>query len=263
MRLSDHAVALDHEPSRAAWIPAGAWRRHDPLTRLACTAIDRLQQRERLGPDTALVLTTSYGAVHATKRFVDSMLSYGDKGASPTPFTASVHNGSAGAIGQLLDLHGPCTTLSQGGTGCLAALRWAQLQLDAGRCDTVLLLAGECHSPWSSQVVSELSPSRWPIGSGMSATVLRASGPGRVLRSGEHPAPRCLDGGGLGSSEARLARDAAAQQQLRSCAGDLLGAWWPTATLAALPALLAADEAIQLRERDGLDHLAWWCGPAV
>lgn len=261
MRLIATAVARPEDPQqRPGWVAAGAWRRCDALTRLACCALERLPRRSDCDAATGLVVTTSYGAVQATQRFVDSIAAYGDDGASPTPFTTSVHNGSAGAIGQLLGLQGPCTTLAQGGTGCLAALRWAWLQLRAGRCPRVLVLAGEAHNAWSERVVGRLSACPWPIGSGCSAWLLAAEDPtGRELRLGEHPAERCLDGGGLGPAERALAAAARAAGQQRLRAPDRLGAWWPTATLAALP----GDPApIQLREREGLASLACWLGPA-
>lgn len=262
MRLSaHHAVVGAAAVARPAWVPAGAWRRCDPLTRLACAALEGLD-RSALQPDTAVVVTTSYGAVHATLRFVDSIAEHGDAGASPTPFTSSVHNGTAGTVGQLLGLRGPCTTLAQGGTGCLAALRWAWLTLRAGRCDRVLVLAGEAHNDWSRRTVAASSSAPWPIADVCSASLITRDGPGRELRPGEHPATRCLDGAALGAAEAHLARAADTAGQRRHRAPDVLGAWAPTGTLAALAHERDHEpEALQLRERDGTASLAWWLGP--
>ncbi len=85
-------------------------------------------------------------------------------------------------------------------------------------------------------MVGALTPLPWPIGDGCAALLLGADGPGRFIRMGSQSSGRVLDGGGVGSAERSLARAASDQRRLRSA--DLLGSWWPTGTLAALPQLL-------------------------
>ena len=257
MRLIAHAATLGNNATRPDWIGAGAWRRLDPLTRLACVTVADLREHLHAGDQVALCCATSYGAIASTITFVDSIATYGDAGASPTPFTTSVHNGTAGALGELLQLTGPSATLSQGSTSCLAALRWAEMQLQAGRAEQVLVIAGECHNEWSEATVAALTPTEWPIASGVAAALLGNNG-ARELRSGEHPATQCLDGGGIASAEGRLAAAAIDQQRLR--APDVLGGWWPSCLLAALDRVNQA--ACQLRERDGGTALSYWLGPA-
>jgi len=263
MRLSRHAsdrgAALGARP---AWVPAGSWRRQDPLARRCCALLDPLLHDGALPDTCAVVLATAYGSVAATQRFVDSIAEHGDAGASPSPFTASVHNAAAGAVSELLGLRGPSSTISQGACSGLAALRWAVGVLAAQRAPAVLLLCGEAHNAWSEAVVAELSAAPWPIGSGCAACLIEAGeGPGRPLRLGEYTAEHCLDGGGLGPAEARLARAAERAGQQRRRAPDQLGAWWPTATLAALE--LDADAALQLREREGDQQIAVHLGAAL
>jgi 3-oxoacyl-[acyl-carrier-protein] synthase III len=187
MRLSRYARAIPGHATEGdawpTWVPAGARRRFDPLTRLACAAVDRLlQQGGDLHPDTAVLVATSYGAVESTFKFAQSIAQFGDAGGSPTPFTTSVHNSCAAAIGELLRLRGPTTTISHGATGPLAALRFASRLVETGRAPAALVLTGERHNEWSRRVVAQLSGSRWPIGDGMVGCVVETGeGPGRRL----------------------------------------------------------------------------------
>jgi hypothetical protein len=245
-----------------AWVPAPQRRRQDPFTRLACAVVERLlAQGTALDPLTAVVVSTSYGAVESTLRFAGGIAQYGDGGASPTPFTTSVHNSCAAALGEFLHLHGPSTTISQGGTGGLAALRWASLLLSAGRAPAVLVVAGDRHNDWSHRVVTALSASPWPVADGVAALLLEpGAGPGRELRLGAHPARRTLDGGALAAAdELRLARAATGTE--RAIAPRLLGGWWPCCLLAALP--WPDAEALQLREAEDGQVLEAWLGPHV
>jgi hypothetical protein len=263
MRLSRHASIQDGAPPPwPAWVPLTARRRLDALNRLACATTEALLQqgaRLTLHPDTAVIVANSYGSVDSTLRFIGSINEHGDHNASPTPFTTSVHNSSAGVLGELLGLHGPSTTISQGGTGGLAALRWAHLMLAAGRAPAVLVVVGDRHVSWSRDIVSRLSGSPWPIGDGAAACLLEAAGAaGRELRLGRHPAERCLDGGALlVEDEGILAERALGQERVR--APDALGSWWPCCTLAALD--LADPRALQLREIEHQQLLEVWLGP--
>lgn len=246
MRLSRYARAIPGHATEGdawpSWVAAGARRRLDPLTRLAAAAVDRLlQQGGELPPDTAVLVATSYGAVESTFKFAQSLSAYGDAGGSPTPFTTSVHNSCAAAIGELLRLRGPTTTISQGATGPLAALRFAHRLVETGRAPAALVLAGERHNDWSRRVVAQLSGARWPIGDGMVGCVVEAGdGPGRVMSWDRAATGRCLTGGPLTDDETRwIGADPI-------IAADRLGAWWPGCGLAGLD--WARDSALFLRE---------------
>lgn len=249
MRLSRYARAIPGHATEGdawpSWVSAGARRRFDPLTRLACAAVDRLlQQGGELPPDTAVLVATSYGAVESTFKFAQSISAYGDAGGSPTPFTTSVHNSCAAAIGELLRLRGPTTTISQGATGPLAALRFAHRLVETGRAPAALVLAGERHNDWSRRVVAQLSGARWPIGDGMVGCVVEAGdGPGRTLSWDRATSGRCLTGGPLTDEEIRLL----GSDPL--VAADRLGVWWPGCGLAGLD--WSRDGALLLREIEG------------
>jgi hypothetical protein len=260
MRLSRYARAIPGHATEGdawpTWVSAGARRRLDPLTRLAAAAVDRLLlQGGELHPDTAVLVATSYGAVESTFKFAQSLSAYGDAGGSPTPFTTSVHNSCAAAIGELLRLRGPTTTISQGATGPLAALRFAHRLVETGRAPAALVLAGERHNDWSRRVVTTLSGAPWPIGDGMVGCVIEAGdGPGRALSLRAHSAGRCLTGGPLTAEEARLI---GAKSDL-IVAAERLGTWWPGCGLAGLE--WTTDGAVELSEVEGDRRESMWIG---
>ncbi len=212
-----------------------------------------------LPEDTAVIVANSYGSVDSTLRFIGSINSFGDAGASPTPFTTSVHNSSAGTLSELLGLHGPSTTISQGGTGGIATLRWAHLMLRSHRAPAVLAVVGDRHVSWSRDIVSRLSDCPWPIGDGACACLFEADqGPGREVRLGRHQARRCLDGGALLAEDEQVLSQLA-RGQVRLRAPDLLGSWWPCCTLCALP--WRDPDPVQLREIENQQLLEAWLGP--
>lgn len=245
MRLSRYARAFPGHATEGdtwpAWVPAGARRRLDPLTRLACATIERLlQQGGDLHPDTAVLVATSYGAVESTFKFAQSIAQFGDAGGSPTPFTTSVHNSCAAAVGELLRLRGPTTTISQGATGTIAALRFASRLVETDRAPAALVLAGERHNDWSRRVVAQLSGAPWPIGDGMVGVLIEpGDGTGRALAWPPTPTATSLTGGPLTAAETTAANSAL-------FAANRLGLWWPGCGLAGLawqddPALLLTE----------------------
>jgi hypothetical protein len=264
MRLSRYARALPGHATDGdawpSWVAAGQRRRLDPLTRLACAVVERLQfQGEPLPADTAVLVATSYGAVESTFKFAQSIAAYGDTGGSPTPFTTSVHNSCAGAIGELLQFRGPTTTVSQGATGPLAALRFAHRLVQTGRAPAALVLAGERHNDWSRRVVATLSGSKWPIGDGMVGVVVEpGEGRGRSvhLRQPENAAAQQRLCGGALILEEALALGNADDSLI--VAPDRLGAWWPGCGLAGLA--WTQDPAVTLCEVEGERCERLWLG---
>lgn len=259
-------VLGDTAPSpRPAWVPASRARRCDPLTLLACAAVDRLMEglidaHQPLHADAALVVGTAYGSVTSTLRFCDDQQAFGDGGGSPSAFTASVHNATAGTIGEWLGLHGPTSTISHGALSALAALRWGMLLLASGRAPEVLVIAADHHCPFTTQVIGDVTHHQWPIQGGAVALRLSTTGLGREIRLGEFPAPLAIDAGAPHAADERwLASSAHAHHQQRSTAPVVCGGWWPTAALAAAPWTDA--RALQFRAIDHAERMSLWLGP--
>lgn len=245
-RLAVTAVLVaDGTPPRPAWIPAMKARRLDPLTALACAAVDRLGTT--LSADAAVAVGTAWGNADATQRFIDGLREFGDAGGSPTAFTTSVHHNPAGTLGELLGLHGPVATISSGGISGLAALRWAWLQVAAGRAPEALVVAADQATDWVRHVVTTLAHGPHPVGGGATALLLRADGPGRRIAFVAGGIGPCCDAGGSDAAEESLfARRAGGR---RRSAAAMHGRWWPTAALAAAP--WDAPDAIDFHERSG------------
>jgi Beta-ketoacyl synthase, N-terminal domain len=237
MRLSRFARcipgdAVDHD-NWPTWVSAGSRRRLDPLVRMACAALERLQQQgDPLPQDSAVIVATAYGAVESTFRFATSMATYGDSGASPTPFTTSVHNSCAAALGELLHFRGPTSTISHGPAGPIIALRFASQLIASGRAPAAIVLAGERHNEWSRNVVGTLSQSPWPTGDGLIATVVEnGPGPGRELFFTPQPTDMVIDGGYFSSAEEATLNKICIT---RDSAPKFLSKWWPGCGLAAI-----------------------------
>jgi 3-oxoacyl-[acyl-carrier-protein] synthase II len=90
--------------------------------------------RQRMG----MIVATGYGACQTTFAFLDSFFDSGDQLSSPTHFSNSVHNAAAANISMVLDITGPCLTVSQFGMSVPSALLTAGIWLEEGRVDSVL-----------------------------------------------------------------------------------------------------------------------------
>lgn len=246
----------ERTPQRPPWIAAGMWRRFDPLTRWIISTLAQSglpaddDGRPHLSPDIALVHGTGWGSVHSTYRFAETMAAHGDGKASPTPFVSSIHSASAGALGELLGIHGPCTTVSQGDASCLAALRWADAMLVAGRAPAVLLVWADLHNPWSEHMVTALTDMPWKQGSGVAVALATADAGEREVCFGERPADHRL----VASADARQRVPPGARH-----AAEVLGAWWPSC-LAAAAAELDPTASCQWQEGSRSQVLTAWIG---
>lgn len=96
-----------------------------------CTACDPTR--------TGLVLASAFGPHVTTFAFLDDILDFGDASVSPTRFSNSVHNIAAGYISIALDLRGPSLTLTDFNDPFRTALQTAQVWLEQGICDDVLV----------------------------------------------------------------------------------------------------------------------------
>ncbi len=122
----------------------GGIRRADRFSKMAVLAavdavadsgINLNKKKSSLG----IIVSTAFGPHVTTFRFLDDILEYGDKNASPTIFSHSVHNAAASYITSVLESRGPTVTLTQFAFSFHQALILAQAWLCEERCEYVLV----------------------------------------------------------------------------------------------------------------------------
>lgn len=98
-----------------------------------------LEAPERVG----IIFSTAFGPHNTTFRFQDDIIDYGDAGVSPTIFSNSVHNAAVSYISRALGIKGPTWTITSFRDPFGQAVALAQAWLYEGRCDKVMLGAGD------------------------------------------------------------------------------------------------------------------------
>lgn len=120
----------------------------------------------------AVIVASGYGASATTFQFLDDVILQGDAFASPTQFSNSVHSSAASHITILLQIQGPCLTVTQFEMSTVAALMNAQTWLSEKRVDAVLLggvdeinpvLLYCYHRFWSDQVPVKMEPLNYDL----------------------------------------------------------------------------------------------------
>jgi 3-oxoacyl-[acyl-carrier-protein] synthase II len=188
--------------------PARALRQMDRCSRMAllcaCMALeDAGLVREALPPDTGIVLATGYGPATPTFSFLDSLLTHGERMASPLAFSHSVQNIPAASLALALNLTGPCLTLCQRDAPVTLGLLTARQWLAEGRTRFVLFTAVDEHTPLLAETTRAIvaeggnrrgSRAGLPLGEGAACFLLAAAdAPGkrgaiRDIRLGRGPA---------------------------------------------------------------------------
>lgn len=125
----------------------GEMRRADRFSKMATLAAydavaescTPLENPERVG----IIFATAFGPHTTTFSFLDDILNYGDVGVSPTIFSSSVHNAAVSYISNTLKIKGPTWTITRFRNPFYQALLLAQVWLEEGRCDQVLVGTGD------------------------------------------------------------------------------------------------------------------------
>lgn len=139
-----YAIAPEVLKDRAV---LGDMRRADRFSKMATLAASDavaqsgapLENSERVG----IIFATAFGPHNTTFGFLDEILTYGDAAVSPTVFSNSVHNAAVSYISNTLKLKGPTWTITSFHNPFEQALQMAQIWLEEGRCDQVLVGAGD------------------------------------------------------------------------------------------------------------------------
>ena len=98
-----------------------------------------LGDRTRIG----IIFGSGYGPLQTTFSFLDSLIDFGDKCASPTLFANSVHNSLASHVSILLKVQGPCLTVTCFEQTTFSVMTTAINWLREGTADYVLAGVGD------------------------------------------------------------------------------------------------------------------------
>ena len=159
------------------FVPPRKLRRINKYSQLAALAAClTLQDAGRNIPchcsDMAVIVASGYGASSTTFAFLDDIILEGDSLASPTQFSNSVHSSAASNVTILLQIKGPCLTVTQFEMSTIAALLNAQMWLQEEKVDAVLVggvdqinhvLVYCYHSFWGSEIPHEIMPLRYDL----------------------------------------------------------------------------------------------------
>jgi len=117
-------------------------RRADKFSKMAVIAAqDAIEDcgitidKSRVG----LIVSLAFGPHATTFEFLDTLLDYGDSGASPIKFSNSVQNSAASYITEVLGITGPCLTVTQFQFSFQNALLMGKLWIEENRCDYCLV----------------------------------------------------------------------------------------------------------------------------
>jgi 3-oxoacyl-[acyl-carrier-protein] synthase II len=160
------------------WAPKGPLRRMNRFGKMAILAASLaledagwqmpLQPAQR--HDVALVIASGYGASKSTFDFLDTMIDDGGRCPSPTLFANSVHSSAAAHLSIVLQVGGPCLTVSQFEMSPISALLTARQWLSQGRVEAVLFgavdemcpILGYCYDRFFGPPISErIEPFAW------------------------------------------------------------------------------------------------------
>ncbi len=144
--------------------------------------------------DIGLVLASGYGASKSTFDFLDSMIEGEGEYPSPTLFSNSVHSSAASHVSIVMELGGPCLTVSQFEMSPISALLTARDWLLEGRVEAVLFGAvdeicpvlGYCYDQFFGVAASgSIEPFAWEkqtavMGEGAAFLLLKRGGEGHT-----------------------------------------------------------------------------------
>ncbi len=141
--MNDLSSSLVDTSHLADYLPKKSLRRIDHFSRVALLGAGKaikdthplLFSRETAG----VILATGFGALETTFSFLDSYIEKGDKFASPTHFSNSVHNAAAAHVSICYGITGPNLTVSQFDMSFFSALITAGAWLETEKVDAVLI----------------------------------------------------------------------------------------------------------------------------
>jgi 3-oxoacyl-[acyl-carrier-protein] synthase II len=136
-------ICLAQTDQLEEFVPKKALRRIDHFSQMAILAaflaVKNAKTSLPKGQELGIILASGYGATRTTFAFLDSVINNGDRCASPTHFSNSVHNSAAAHISILMEASGPNLTVSRLDMSFPAALLIACQWITEERVESVLI----------------------------------------------------------------------------------------------------------------------------
>ena len=149
--IDDGVAALVPDVDLSPWLPAASARRLGRPSRWAVAAariaLDHAGVTSFEGRRVAVVLATSFGAVHFTEKLVHQILVEGPESAQPFYFSECVANAASAQVALALAATGANVTVTQREAGPLVALARGTAEVAEGRADLALVGAADEMSP--------------------------------------------------------------------------------------------------------------------
>jgi len=117
------------------WVPPMQRRRLSIFNRIALYAAYETGHNEG---ELAVVFSSRHGDLHKTSALLDTLAN--NESLSPTAFSMSVHNASAGLLSIFTGNHAASNTISAGRDSFFMALVDAYARISSGVCDKVLVI---------------------------------------------------------------------------------------------------------------------------
>jgi len=141
---SDRASQTKVDTSPLAdYLPKRSLRRIDHFSRMALLGAGKaIKDTDPVlfsKDNTGVIIATGFGALKTTFAFLDSYIEKGDKLASPTHFSNSVHNAAAAHVSIGYGITGPNLTISQFDMSFFSALMTAGAWLETEKVASVLV----------------------------------------------------------------------------------------------------------------------------
>ena len=136
--------------SLADYFPRPALRRLPGYVRVGLLAAVRALESAALWPcpaDMPIVIGSAYSCQKTSFDFMDSILDFGPKLASPLSFSHAVNNMAAGLFSLMLKSRGACMTVNNSQLSFAGAIQTALTMLECGKAEKVLVGAVDEFDP--------------------------------------------------------------------------------------------------------------------
>jgi len=135
---SDYKILAVHPPYRD-FIPLSQLRRMSPAVKMGVTASKKALEKANIEQPDAIITGSGLGCMADTETFVNRLIENEEQFLTPTAFIQSTHNTVAGQIALGLKCKGYNTTYAHGSVSFESALIDAQLQVEAGEANNILV----------------------------------------------------------------------------------------------------------------------------